>query len=73
MKFKQIGARAFVAVSAVLLPVLAFAQATDPFTDSVATATTKIGVYGAALVVLAAVGVVFKIGIKYVKRISGAA
>lgn len=50
-------------------PVLAFAQATDPFTDAVTAAGTKIGVYGAALVGVSAIGVVFAIAMKYVKRI----
>lgn len=43
------------------------------FTDAVTNATTNIGVFGAALVGLAAVGVVFMIAIKYVKKIRGAA
>lgn len=51
-----------------LLPGLASAQ-TDPFTDAVTTATTKVGVYAAALVGLGAVAVVFMIGLKYVKKI----
>ncbi len=51
-----------------LVPALSMAQ-TDPFDSAVTAATTKIGVYGAALVGLAAVGVAFMIGMKYVKRI----
>jgi hypothetical protein len=59
------------AVGATLaLPVLANAQtAGDPFTDVMTTATTKVGTYSAALVVLAGVGVAFMIAMKYVKRI----
>lgn len=53
-------------------PLASFAQA-DPFATAVADVTTKIGTYGAALVGLAAVGVVFMIAIKYVKKIRGAA
>jgi hypothetical protein len=53
------------------LPVLAFAQG-DPFTTAMTDATTKVGTYGAALVGLAAAGVVFGVAIKYVKRIRGA-
>jgi hypothetical protein len=64
--------RAVVVSSLLALPVMAFAQA-DPFTTAVTDATTKVGTYGAALVGLAAVGVVFGIAIKYVKRIRGAA
>lgn len=51
----------------------AFAQANDPFTTATTTITEKINTYGAALVGIAAVGVVFWVGIKYVKKISGAA
>lgn len=50
-------------------PVLSFAQSTDPFDTALATATTKVGSYAAALVGLAAVAVVFMIAIKYVKKI----
>lgn len=55
------------------LPMLAHAQSTDPFDTAVATITTKVGAYGAALVGLAAVGVVFYVAIKFVKKIPKAA
>lgn len=45
----------------------------DAFAAAVTDATTKIGAYGAALIGLAAVGVAFMIGVKYVKKIRGAA
>lgn len=62
--------RAAGAVSAVVLvPSVALAQATDPFTTAMAEATTKVGTYAAALVGLSAVAVVFMIAMKYVKRI----
>lgn len=48
-------------------------EAADPFTTAVTEVTAKIGTYGAALVGLAAAGVVFMIAIKYVKKIRGAA
>ncbi len=64
-KFAALGALALSAGSA-------FAQ-TDPFTTATTTITEKINTYGAALVGIAAVGVVFWVGIKYVKKISGAA
>lgn len=52
----------------------AFAQtAGDPFTDALDTITTNVTTYGGALVGLAAVGVVFMIAIKYVKKLRGAA
>ena len=61
------------AAIAILVPLMAaapaFAQSTDPFDTALATATTKVGTYAAALVGLAAVSVVFMIAIKYVKRI----
>ena len=65
-KFAALGALAMSAGSA-------FAQAADPFTAAATTITDKINTYGAALVGIAAVGVVFWVGIKYVKKISGAA
>ncbi len=55
------------------LPVLALAQSTDPFDTAMTTVTTKVEGYAGALVTLAAVAVVFMIGIKYVKKIRGAA
>lgn len=59
-----------VAMAALLSsPVLAFAQATDPFDTALTTATTKVTSYAGALVGLAAVAVVFMIAIKYVKKI----
>lgn len=61
--------RAGVAASVALAPVFAMAQEVDPFDTAMTTATTKVGAYAAALVGLAAVGVVFMIAIKYVKRI----
>lgn len=65
-KFAALGALAMSAGSA-------FAQAADPFESAVTSITEKINTYGAALVGVAAVGVVFWVGIKYVKKISGAA
>ena len=47
----------------------ASAFAVDPFTDAIASATTNVTTYAAALVTLSAVSVVFAIGMKYVKRI----
>ena len=55
--------------TAVALPGAVFAQAVDPFTTAMTTATDKVGVYAAALVGLAGVAVVFMIAIKYVKKI----
>jgi hypothetical protein len=45
----------------------------EAFTDAIATATTAVTTGGGALVTLAAVGVVFMIGMKYIKKIRGAA
>lgn len=57
--------------AASVVPALAFAA--DPFTDAMATATTSVTTYATALVGLSAVSVVFMIGMKYVKKIRGAA
>ena len=55
---------------ALAVPMLAQAQAaSDPFDTAITDATAKIGSYGAALVGVSAVGVVFMIAMKYVKRI----
>ena len=64
---------AFLMASVALLSVPAFAQSTDPFATAMTTVTGKVEDYAAALVGLAAVGVVFMIAIKYVKKIRGAA
>lgn len=62
-------------VVATSLPVLAFAQETDPdaFETALTTVTGKVSGYAASLVGLAAVAVVFMIGVKYVKKLRGAA
>jgi type IV secretory pathway VirB2 component (pilin) len=54
------------------LPAFSFAQ-TDPFTTAVTTISDKIETYGAALVGVAAVGVVFMVAMKYVKKLPRAA
>lgn len=66
-------ARSLALIAAAAAPALSFAQEVDPFTTAVATITTKVNTYGAALVGLAAVGVVFMVGVKYVKKVRGAA
>jgi hypothetical protein len=55
--------------AATLIPALAFATPTDPFDTALASATTKVGDYAAALVGLSAVAVVFMIAMKYVKKL----
>jgi hypothetical protein len=68
--------RALAVVSLATLPVAVFAQTatpTDPFTAAMTEATAKVGTYALALVGLAAVGVVFMIALKYVKKIPKAA
>lgn len=58
------------------LPVLAMADgapsAATVFNSALSDATTAVGTYAAALVGLAAVGVVFMIAVKYVKKIRNA-
>lgn len=46
---------------------------TTAFTAAVTSVTSDIGTYGAALVGLAAASVAFMVGVKYVKKIRGAA
>lgn len=61
---------------ALLVGGAAHAQSTggsSSFTQAVTQASADIATYGAALVGVAAVGVVFMIAIKYVKKIIGAA
>lgn len=65
--------RAGVAAGTALASMGAFAQASDPFDDAISDITTKVGSYGAALVGLAAVAVVFYVAIKFVKKIPKAA
>lgn len=59
-------------------PLSAFAQTAPAggsaaFTTSVTAVTADIATYGAALIGVAAVGVGFMVGMKYVKKIRGAA
>ena len=65
--------RAGAMVGTALVAVPAMAQSTDPFEAVIDTTTTKLGVYGAALLGVSAVGIVFAIGIKYIKKIPRAA
>lgn len=62
-----------VGATGLALSGLAMAQETDPFNTAIDTITDKVETYGGALVALAAVGVVFMVGIKYIKKIRGAA
>lgn len=58
--------------AALFAPFAVFAQG-DPVTAAVTDATTKVTTYATALVGIAAVGVGFMIGIKYIKKIVRAA
>lgn len=55
-----------------LSSVGAMAQETDPFEVAITTVTGKVQEYGTQLVALSAVGVVFWLAIRYVKRIPSA-
>lgn len=57
------------AVGTFILSAGAFAQSVDPFTTATTTITDKIETYGVALVGVAAVGVVFMVAMKYVKKL----
>ncbi|WP_143889405.1 hypothetical protein [Tepidimonas alkaliphilus] len=64
--------------SAVLLvplaPMAAMAQdATAAFNTAIADVGANVATYGGALVGVAAIGVAFMVGIKYIKKIRGAA
>lgn len=63
--------RAGVAVATVAAPALSFAL--DPFDTVMTDVTTKVTAYAGALVVLGGVSVAFMVGLKYVKKIRGAA
>lgn len=65
--FKQVRNLALIVGTSV--PVLALAQAVDPFETAMTEATGKVGDYAAALVGLGAVAVIFMIALKYVKKI----
>lgn len=64
--------RAIGATLALAAPVAAFAQG-DPFATALTDITAKVTTYGGGLIALAAVGVVFMVGVKYVKKLRGAA
>lgn len=63
---------------ALLAPVAAFAQtaasgASSVVTGAMTSAGTDVATYGAGLVGLTVIGVGFMVGIKYIKKIRGAA
>lgn len=62
-------ARLSVAVMTLPVAMAANAQAVDPFDAALTEVKGKVGAYGASLVGLAAVAVVFFVAIKYVKKI----
>lgn len=64
---------AAVAAASALSVSQAFAQAADPFDTVLTTVTGKVESYGGSLLVLAGVGVVLMIGMKYIKKLRGAA
>lgn len=58
----------FATAGAIGFGTMASAMA-DPFADAVTAISANVATYGAALVGVAAVGVVFSVAMKYVKRI----
>lgn len=66
-------ARAGVAATLAIASASASAQAVDAFDTVMDNVTTKVESYAGSLVVLAGVAVVFMIGMKYIKKIRGAA
>jgi hypothetical protein len=59
--------------SVALLSSPVFAQGTDPFDAAVTSVTAKVNLYWPQLVGIAAIAVAFAIGLKYVRKIRGAA
>lgn len=69
----RVRAVSIAAVVPLLAAAPAFAQAVgDPFQTAVTDITAKIGVYGAALAGIAAAAVVFRLAVKYIKRLPSA-
>lgn len=72
-KLSQYSTKAAVAVSS-LVPVAAMAtEPEDPILTAFTELGSKVGIYGAALITLAIVGIGFAIGIKYLKKAPRAA
>ena len=71
--FSKLQNKLLAASVALVAAVPAFAQGTDPFDGVIDSVTTNVEKYAGALVILAGVSVVFMIGVKYVKKIRGAA
>jgi hypothetical protein len=69
----DLAAKASVGAMLAIAAAQASAQETDPFAAAMAAITTKVGTYGAALVGLSAVAVVFYVAMKFVKKIPKAA
>lgn len=67
--YQEAGIRTAVIGASLLAPVMAFAQATDPFDAALTSVTEKTETYASALVGVAAVAVVFMIAVKYVKKL----
>lgn len=70
---KNIKQKLAVGTAAILGASASFAQTADAFSSAVTDITGKVTTYGGALIGLAAVGVVFMVGVKYVKKLRGAA
>jgi hypothetical protein len=66
---KKIVSKIGVAAVGLMASAVSFAAVSDPFTSTVTDVSSKVSTYGAALVGVAAVGVGFAVGIKYVKKI----
>jgi hypothetical protein len=72
--FQTLRTKTLALAVAIAAPVAAFAQeAVDPFQGVLDNVTTKVETYAGSLVVLAGVAVVFMVGIKYIKKLRGAA
>lgn len=72
MKKLRFAVPALAGLASITTPAMAAFTAPAAFTTAVSDATEAVGVLGAALIGVAAAGVVLGIVVKYVKRIRGA-
>jgi len=65
--------RVVVGAGLALASASSFAQSTDPFDTTKDAVIAKVLVYGGGLLLVAGAGVIFMVGVKYVKKIARAA
>lgn len=70
---KSIGSLVAIGSAVVATAANAQAAATTAFTGAITSVSADIATYGGALIAVAVIGVGFMVGMKYVKKIRGAA